>query len=134
MEELKEKHAISVVLDLNDTKAEARHAEKAGLKYIGKRIPMVPTFETMVSLSKAMDKEVRNGKKVFVHCHQGIYRGPTIAAAYLIYKGMSTQEAIKQIRDRRPSALPGIKNSQKLVPALNSFEKKIRSESTWDGW
>jgi hypothetical protein len=34
---------------------------------------MVPIVSALESLSKAIDNEVRESKKVYVHCHQGIY-------------------------------------------------------------
>ncbi len=125
MKQLKEEYAISVVVDLNDTKAEGREAEHLGLKYFGKKLPMVPTVAAMESMAKTIDREIREGRKVFVHCHEGRYRAPTIATAYLIYKGMKIENAVKQVRARRPSALPGLENSQRLMPALGTFEKKV---------
>ncbi len=128
MKQLREEHKIDVVIDLNDKKSEAPKAEKSGLKYIGKKRPMVPTPAALELLSKSIDKEVQAGQRVFVHCHQGIYRAPTVAVAYLIYKGTKTDEAVRQVRKRRPLALPGMENSQRLMPALKLFESKVRAQ------
>ena len=43
LRQLKEDHAVGTVVGLNDVKSEAKAAEKIGLKYIGRKIPMVPT-------------------------------------------------------------------------------------------
>ncbi len=133
MAQLKEEHGIEVVLDLNDKKSEAKTAERSGLKYIGRKTPFIPTPSALEELSKAIDKEVQAGQKVYVHCHKGIYRAPTVAVAYLIYKGMTTDAAVKKVKERRPSALPGIENSQKLIPALNTFEEKLRARPKQSG-
>lgn len=127
MRQLKEDHKVGAVVDLNDVKSESKAAEKVGLKYIGKRIPMVPTIAALESLSEAIDREVNNGKKVYVHCHQGVYRGPTVAVAYLIYKGMKASDAIRKTKERRPTALPDIEQSQRLLPRIREFESKVRS-------
>ncbi len=43
MKQLKEEHKIDVVIDLNDKKSEAQKGEKSSLKYVGKKLPIVPT-------------------------------------------------------------------------------------------
>lgn len=126
LKQLKEDYGVGAVVDLNDVKSEAKAAAKVGLNYIGKRIPLVPTVEVLESLSEAIDREVKTGKKVFVHCHKGIYRGPTVAVAYLIYKGMDADAAVKKTKDHRPTALPDIEHSQRLLPRIREFESKIR--------
>ena len=127
LKQLKQEHNVEVIIDLNDTKSEAKEAERTGLKYVGKKLPMVPTPSALESLSKTIDQEVKAGQRVYVRCHQGIYRAPTVAVAYLIYKGMKTDAAVKQVRERRPSALPGLEDSQRLLPALKQFEERSRA-------
>ena len=129
LKQLKEDHDVRVVIDLNDTKSEAKAAEKVGLKYIGKKIPLIPTVAALEELSETIDREVKAGSKVYVHCHKGIYRGPTVAVAYLIYKGMNADKAIKKMKERRTSALPDIENSQRLLPRIREFESNVRKAS-----
>jgi hypothetical protein len=126
LKQLKEDHGVGVVVDLNAVKSEAKDAEKLGLKYIGRRVSLVPTTNDLEFLSRAIDQEVRSGRKVFVHCHQGIYRAPTVAVAYLIYKGMKADAAIKKTQKHRPAALPDIEHSQRLLPRIREFESSIR--------
>src|SRR6266705_5791631 len=78
MRQLKEEHGIEVVLDLNDKKSEAKIAQRSGLKYIARKTPFMPTPSALEELSKTIDKEVQAGQKVYVHCHKGIYRAPTV--------------------------------------------------------
>jgi dual specificity phosphatase 3 len=44
------------------------------------------------------------GKKVFVHCHMGINRGPSTAYAILLDRGWNASEAFDLIREKRPIA------------------------------
>jgi len=44
------------------------------------------------------------GKKVFVHCHMGINRGPSTAFAILLDRGWSPAEAFDLVRSKRPIA------------------------------
>jgi len=128
LKQLKEEHKVEVVVDLNDEKSEAQQAKRAGLRYVGKKVPMVPAPSVLESLSKTIDREVMAGQRVFVHCHQGVYRAPTVAVAYLIYKGMKTEDAVKLVKNRRPLALPGLEDSKRLMPALRDFENRVRTQ------
>ena len=44
------------------------------------------------------------GGRVFVHCHMGVNRGPSLALAILIDRGMDAVEAFRLLRARRPQA------------------------------
>lgn len=46
----------------------------------------------------------REGRKVFVHCHMGINRGPSTAFAILLDRGMAPDDAFDLIRAQRPQA------------------------------
>lgn len=52
----------------------------------------------------SIEKLVKLGKKVYVHCKNGHGRSPTLVAAYLIRaRGMTPDEAEDFIKKRRPS-------------------------------
>ena len=42
------------------------------------------------------------GRKVYIHCHAGVGRAPTLAAAYLVSTGCAPDEAIAAVRAVRP--------------------------------
>ena len=66
----------------------------------------------------SLEKLVELGKKIYVHCKNGHGRAPTLVAAYLIKtKGMTTDEAVAFIKERRPSIHP--EDSQKK--ALDTY-------------
>jgi hypothetical protein len=46
--------------------------------------------------------QVANGRKVYIHCHAGVGRAPTLAAAYLVSTGVAPNDAIAAIRLVRP--------------------------------
>jgi Dual specificity phosphatase, catalytic domain len=60
------------------------------------------------------------GKNILIHCSAGKSRSVTIVAAYLIkYKGMTYNDAMNLIEEKRPVAYPneGFKNVlQKMIP------------------
>jgi len=62
-----------------------------------------------------MDNEIKNGGSVYVHCRQGLGRGPTMAIAYLIKTGLTYADAyamIKRVRifiNPRPGQIERLK-------------------------
>jgi dual specificity phosphatase 3 len=52
-----------------------------------------------------IDRRARKwGGKVFVHCHMGINRGPSVAFGILLDRGYGIEEAFDMIREARPVA------------------------------
>ena len=49
-----------------------------------------------------IERVVEGGGKVYVHCHGGIGRAPSLVAAYLMRQGRSLEEALALIRVARP--------------------------------
>ena len=50
---------------------------------------------------KALNFFVKNKIKVYVHCQNGHGRAPTLVAAYLVTKGMSVEEAVSFLKQKR---------------------------------
>jgi predicted protein tyrosine phosphatase len=65
-----------------------------------------PTLEQLYQGIAFMKQEIEQGGKVYVHCWEGIGRGPTMVAAYLISTGVTPEDAWKQIRKIRPFIRP----------------------------
>lgn len=55
---------------------------------------------------RMISEAVRNGGKILVHCHAGISRSTSMVCAYLMYCGMSWDEARDFVTRRRPQAFP----------------------------
>jgi protein-tyrosine phosphatase len=61
--------------------------------------------------------QVRQGRRVLVHCAEGISRSCVIGAAYLYECGMSLDDAVALIRSKRPIVNP----SPSLLRALRDY-------------
>jgi len=48
---------------------------------------------------------LESGQKVLAHCGMGFNRSALVAGSILVQKGMSGEEAVARIRERRPGAL-----------------------------
>lgn len=59
-------------------------------------------------LSRYIEEQISNGRKVFVHCMGGVGRSGLVTASYLVYKGYDLYSAIKYLRDRVPYAIENI--------------------------
>ncbi len=88
--------------------------------------PLVPIpIQALLRGAKAALKAIERGKKVYVHCAQGIHRGVAMGAAILIAQGYSPDEAIDLIEESREVA----------DPRARYIERRIRrfAESWKDG-
>jgi protein-tyrosine phosphatase len=89
-----------VNMRLHNTYGEAVHE---GIKYL--HLPTVdntpPPLEVLIKGADFIDEEIRNNGIVYVHCRQGLGRGPTMAMAYLIKLSMTYKEAYDMVRKVR---------------------------------
>ena len=74
-----------------------------GIKYL--HLPTIdntpPPLDVLIKGADFIDKEIKNGGIVYVHCRQGLGRGPTMAMAYLIKTGLTYKEAYALVRKVR---------------------------------
>ncbi|MCS7103588.1 MAG: dual specificity protein phosphatase family protein [Candidatus Korarchaeum sp.] len=64
-----------------------------------------PPIEVLHRIVSLIVGRVDAGRKVLVHCFAGCGRTGTVLASYLIYKGMTPEEAISHLNFRRPCSL-----------------------------
>lgn len=77
-----------------------------------------------------LDRWVREGKRVLVHCHAGISRSATAVCWYLVrYEGMSWDEANALARRGRPKVRPNIRFEIPLRMSLGETftEEQVRT-------
>lgn len=92
-----------------------------------------PPLETLIKGAEFVHKEIANGGKAYVHCRQGLGRGPTMAIAYLISTGLTFDDAfalVKSVRtfiNPRPGQIQRLKELElyyKDHPRPLNLEKK----------
>lgn len=88
-----------------ETNTDAGFYRSAGIKFMGIKALDLTTFNMMPFFRPAaefIDKALKGGGKVFVHCFKGVSRSATIVLAYLMLKcDMKLLDAVKVVRARR---------------------------------
>ncbi|MBK0377850.1 dual specificity protein phosphatase family protein [Mucilaginibacter sp. SD-g] len=87
-----------------------------GIKYL--HIPTVdntpPLMDDLIRGAQFIDDEIKHGGKVYVHCRQGLGRGPTMAIAYLIKTGLTFEDAFALVKKVRTFINPRPGQIQRL--------------------
>jgi len=79
-----------------------------GTEYIHLPTPdlRAPDADKITRATDFVQENIKAGRPVMVHCAAGLGRAGTILACYLIrYKGYTSQDAISEIRQRRPGSI-----------------------------
>ena len=97
-------------------------AQHEGIKYM--HLPTVdntpPGLDILQKGASFIDDEIKRGGKVYVHCRQGLGRGPTMAIAYLIKAGATFDDAfalVKRVRafiNPRPGQIQQLKELERV--------------------
>ena len=82
-----------------------------------------PSPEQLLIGSQFIDSNVNSGIKVFVHCKMGIHRSATMVVAYLIFTGLSKEEAIRKLAEKGPRLYGSDEDHQ----TLDAFLKLVDS-------
>jgi dual specificity MAP kinase phosphatase len=105
-------------------------AQHEGIKYL--HLPTVdntpPTIEDLLKGVHFIDDEIKNGGKVYVHCRQGLGRGPTMALAYLIKMGATFEDAFTLVKSIRTFIDPKPEQRMRLKELQAYFEKERELE------
>lgn len=88
---------------------EASEARKHGLAFVSYPIPdrgIPPDRSTLATLLQAIDRDLQQGKRVLVHCRQGIGRTGVVAASLLVRNGIEPESAIRKVSEVRGIRIP----------------------------
>lgn len=84
-----------------------------------------PSIAQLEEGAKFIEQEIKNGGSVYIHCHWGEGRGPSMAIAYLIYTGMTYKDAFAFVKKVRTFIRP----TQEQIERLQEFEQFISQKN-----
>lgn len=113
------KKGISADISLEKERLETPYGVKYFL-WLPVKDHAAPTPAQLKVGAHAIKDLVNNNVNTYVHCQRGHGRSPTLVAAYFILEGMTAEEAIKTIKQKRDIHL-----TRPQIKALQEFEKSI---------
>lgn len=97
------------------------------------RLPTVdhqaPTLAQLRMGAAFIDEAVRAGKTVLIHCHAGVGRSALLCASYLIYAGMSREEAWNTVQRHRKQAHLNPRQEDALAAFVAVLERERAATS-----
>ena len=106
MEFLKDE-GVAVIISLTETPLSQSFIEEFDFDY--HHIPVAdftaPTARQIAHFVRIVEKARKTGKKCVAHCHAGRGRTGTMLACYLVSRGRSADEAIREVRSIRPGSI-----------------------------
>lgn len=131
-EALAKNHTIDIIINLDEESHpfESDMANRLQIDYKFENIIgySTPSQQQLTKVVRWIKRGISNGKKVLVHCSKGSGRSPTVASAFLIYEGMSVDEALDKIKKKRTMAFNKDKVTTERIIVLRQFEKGTKSQ------
>lgn len=99
---LLKKWGITAIISLRQTPP-LKYITSLGLRSLHLPTPdlKAPSLEHIEAGINFIQNEIDQGGKVYIHCHYGEGRGPTMALAYLMNQGLSLEDALKLVKKSR---------------------------------
>src|ERR1700761_1346495 len=103
-----------------------KEAQYEGFHYLHLPTPdnTPPPLEVLQQGADFADREIKRGGKVYIHCRQGLGRGPTMCTAYLLKTGLTLEDALTMIRKVRPFINPRPGQLERLKELEAFYQKK----------
>ncbi len=111
----------------------AQYSESAyeGFNYLHLPTPdnTPPSMEILIKGADFADAEIKRGGKVYIHCRQGLGRGPTMTIAYLIKSGLTFADAFALVKKVRPFIDPRPEQVERLKELERYYtENKVNTQ------
>ena len=101
-----------------DLAGEAQTVRAHGMTFLSLPIPdrHVPISETeLAAIIESLNAELSSGKRVVVHCRQGVGRSGLVAACLLISKGSDPKSAVQKVSAARGVSVPETQEQREWI-------------------
>jgi dual specificity MAP kinase phosphatase len=106
-------------------------AKYQGLQYLHLPTPdnTAPGMDDLIRGAEFAHSVIAGGGKIYIHCRQGLGRGPTMAIAYLLRMGATYEDAFATVRRVRTFIRPRQAQIQRLKELQAYYEKKKNNDT-----
>lgn len=105
-------------------------AQYEGFQYL--HLPTIdntaPLLQDLIKGAEFAYDEIQNGGKVYIHCRQGLGRGPTMAIAYLLKMGATYEDAFATVKKTRSFINPRPAQIERLKELERYFKDNTAKE------
>ena len=88
-----------------------------------------PTMKDLIRGGKFVDTEIERKGKVYIHCRQGLGRGPSMAIAYLLKIGTTYEDAFALVKSVRPFIHPTPSQIERLKELESYYKEHLASKN-----
>lgn len=129
------RQGITAVVSVTRRPLPAAALREHGISLLHLPIPdfSPPTGEQVARFVAWVDEQLRRGGRVAVHCLAGQGRTGTLLACYLVSRGASATEAVRQVRAKDPAAIETTAQEQAVHDWAEVVQRARRNSSGSEG-
>jgi len=116
------REGVKAIVSLTGTPLYPEPVNRLGFEYLHSHISGALSPIQLHDIIQFIEEQNAQSKPVAVHCAEGKGRTGTVLAAYLVYKGLSADDAIKKVRETRPGSIENLDQEN----AIREFERTLR--------
>ena len=116
------KQGVRAIVSLTGTPLSPDIVNRLGFDYLHSHISGAPSPKQLNEIIKFVEEKNAQSKPVLVHCREGKGRTGTVLAAYLVYHGLSADEAIRMVGGKRPGSIENLEQEN----AVREFKKLLK--------
>lgn len=113
---------VKAIISLTGTPLYPEPVNRLGFAYLHSHVSGAPSAVQLHEIIQFIEEQNAQSKPVVVHCAEGMGRTGTVLAAYLIYRGLSADDAINKVRQQRPGSIQNFEQEN----AIRMFERTLR--------
>jgi len=117
---------VSLLVNMHEKPDEPELLARLGAESLHLPVPgsCAPTQQQLDLGVGAISEALGRDARVAVHCGAGLGRAGTLLAAYLVSQGCSAEQAIEQVRAKRPGSIETLEQEQ----AVYEFAQRRRAQ------
>lgn len=113
---------VKAIISLTGTPLDPEAVRRFGFDFLHSHISGAPSPVQLSEIIQFIDEMNAQSKPVLVHCGEGKGRTGTVLAGYLVYHGVSADDAVEQVRKKRPGSIESLEQEN----AIRLFERTLR--------